>query len=185
MGLILLFVLLPVVELWLLIRVGTVLGPANTIALVIGTGILGASLARSQGLAVLQRMQTEMRAGQPPAATVMEGVAILLAGIVLLTPGLITDVLGFLLLIPPTRKLLLAGITKRLQQSMQSGGGPHVFMGGARGPRPGGPQPPGDGPGIKSVPFVDVTGKRGDGRDADESRDNADGDRSPDDTPNG
>lgn len=102
--LLLLFTIIPVVELYILIKVGAVIGAAPTIALIILTGVAGAYLARTQGLDILARIQTEMNAGHMPAEELIDGAMILAGGIVLLTPGLVTDILGFCLLVPLTRR---------------------------------------------------------------------------------
>jgi len=101
--LLLLFTIVPLVELFLLVKLGTVVGVGPTIALVLFTGILGAWLARQQGLDVLRRVNEDLSQGRMPTEALMDGVLILIAGAVLLTPGLLTDALGFVLLIPRTR----------------------------------------------------------------------------------
>jgi UPF0716 protein FxsA len=102
----LLFLLVPLAELYLLIRVGQVVGAPCTIALVVVTAFLGAALARREGLRTLVAIQEGLAAGRPPTEDLIEGVMILLAGLVLLTPGFVTDALGFLALLPPTRRWL-------------------------------------------------------------------------------
>lgn len=98
-----LFIVIPLVDLAFLIEVGRRIGSAATVLLVILTGILGASLTRRQGAAVLLRARREMEEGRIPAMSLLEGVMILVAGVLLLTPGLITDAVGFALLIPAVR----------------------------------------------------------------------------------
>ena len=105
--LILLFIAIPLIELFLLVQVGERIGLAATVALVVATGILGASLARHQGLATWSRFQQESAGGRPPGQTLLNGLLILVAGAVLLTPGLLTDLTGFALLIPPLRSRLV------------------------------------------------------------------------------
>lgn len=107
----LLFVLVPLVELALLIQVGRWMGVLPTVALVVLTGILGAALARYQGLVTLARFRTALAEGRLPHRELVEGILILLAGAVLLTPGLLTDVTGFLLLVPPLR----GAVAKRIE----------------------------------------------------------------------
>lgn len=102
--LVLLFVAIPLLELALLIWVGQRVGVAATISLVVITGILGASLARHQGLATLERFRRNLDRGELPHRELVDGILILLAGAVLLTPGLLTDTAGFLLLVPPVRQ---------------------------------------------------------------------------------
>jgi len=110
--LILIFTIIPFIELSLLIEVGTHIGTLNTIMLVIITGILGAFMARIAGLSVLFKIQENLRAGIFPADELFDGVLILIAGALLITPGLLTDALGFLLLFSPGR----AGVKKWLKQ---------------------------------------------------------------------
>ena len=98
--LILIFVAVPVLELVLLIRIGNWIGVLPTILLVIATGVVGASLARSQGLAALARMQQELAQGRPPVASMIDGFLIFAAGVLLLVPGIITDVFGVAFLLP-------------------------------------------------------------------------------------
>lgn len=108
--LLLLFTVIPLVELWLLVRLSGVFGFWATIALVIGTGMAGAALARWQGWQALERVRTEMREGMLPAQAIGDGVLIFAAGLLLITPGVLTDVLGLSLLIPPLRKLVMKGL---------------------------------------------------------------------------
>lgn len=102
----LLFVTVPLAELALLVWVGRRMGLLPTVALVVVTGIAGAALARWQGLATLARFRAALDAGRLPHAELVEGMLILVAGAVLLTPGLLTDVGGFLLLVPPVRRFV-------------------------------------------------------------------------------
>ena len=97
------FTIIPVVEIYLLIQIGTIFGALTSIALVIVTGFLGAYLARIQGLQTLFRIQESLREGQMPSGELLDALLIGIAGLVLLTPGFLTDAFGFLLLIPNTR----------------------------------------------------------------------------------
>jgi len=106
-----LFTTVPLVELWLLFKLSEWLGFWTTIAIVLGTGIAGASLARWQGWRAIQRLQNELRQGILPTQALGDGVLILVAAVLLVTPGVITDVLGLLLLIPPVR----AGVRRGLR----------------------------------------------------------------------
>jgi UPF0716 protein FxsA len=108
--LILVFILLPLADFVLLLRVGGVIGFLPTIALAIGTGILGAAMARRQGLGTLVKINRELSSGRVPTAELAEGLLILLAGAVLICPGFITDIMGLLLLVPPVRKMLVRGL---------------------------------------------------------------------------
>jgi len=119
--LILLFTLVPIIELALLIKVGQHIGTMNTVTLVLVTGILGAILAKSQGLKTLNNIQNDLQMGIMPANRLFDGFMILVGGILLLTPGLITDALGFLMLIPYTRALLRIWIKKKTKKMMDEG----------------------------------------------------------------
>ena len=110
-----LFLILPLMELALLIEIGSHIGTLATVGLILATGALGAFLARSQGLEVLRRLRVETAAGRLPAAPMVDGVIILLAGAVLLTPGVVTDILGFLCLVPAFRQLLKALLWRKLR----------------------------------------------------------------------
>lgn len=115
--LLVLFVVVPLLELALLVWVGQRVGILATIALVGVTGILGAALARHQGLATLERFRRNLEQGTLPHRELVDGILILLAAAVLLTPGLLTDAAGFSLLVPPVRRRirrsLLAWIQRR------------------------------------------------------------------------
>jgi len=97
------FIVMPLIELWLLLQVGAHVGWKSTLALVIVTGVTGAWLARAQGAQVMREIQRDMANGVMPAPRLIDGAMILVAGVLLITPGLITDTLGFLLLLPPVR----------------------------------------------------------------------------------
>jgi UPF0716 protein FxsA len=109
----LLLLLVPLVEIYFLIQVGSVIGAIPTIALVVFTALLGAMLLRVQGWTTLQRTRLAMAQGQVPALEMMEGVLLVLAGILLLTPGFFTDGMGFLLLVPPLRRALIRWFLSR------------------------------------------------------------------------
>jgi len=104
--LLLLFTVVPFVELILLIEAGKAIGSMNTIALVVLTGVLGAALARSQGFGIMSRIQYDLQQGQLPADSLMDGALVLAGALFLLTPGFITDFIGFTLLLPFTRTRL-------------------------------------------------------------------------------
>ncbi len=117
----LLFTITPLVELYLLIRLGTYLGVLDAIAIVITTGIVGGLLARNQGLAVLNQIRVELNEGRIPAESLFDGVLILVAGILLITPGLLTDGLGLFLLVPWTRQALKLRIMQRVEERVVPG----------------------------------------------------------------
>jgi len=113
-ALIALFIVLPFVELYLLFKLAGATSAEVALGIVIGTGILGGILARSQGLAVLRRLRNDLRQGKLPADALLDGAFVLVGGVLLLTPGMITDTVGFVLLIPPTRALLKKLLKKKL-----------------------------------------------------------------------
>lgn len=104
--LLLLFIAMPVLEMWVLIEVGGVIGPWPTIGLVLLTAAVGYGLLRQQGFATLMRGQQRMEAGELPAREMVEGMALAVSGALLLTPGFVTDAIGFLGLISPLRAAL-------------------------------------------------------------------------------
>ena len=104
--LLLLFIAVPAVELILLIEIGQRGGAIATIGLIIGTGIIGAALAKQQGINTLARLKKDLENNQLPAEPIVDGLIILLAATVLITPGVITDLIGFLCLVPAFRGLL-------------------------------------------------------------------------------
>lgn len=116
----LLFTLIPLIELYLLITVGSYLGAGLTILVVLGTGMAGAYLARLEGWRTWQKIQNELQNGVTPASELIDGVLILAAGLLLITPGILTDVVGFSLLFPPTRAALKIAIRRALEKRVQS-----------------------------------------------------------------
>ncbi len=110
------FLIIPFVEIYLLLQIGGIVGVLPTIVLVVSTAIIGVALLKRQGLATWQRFQSNMSQGQLPAIEIMEAVALLIGGALLLTPGFFTDIIGFACLIPAIRqKIVLAIIAKRGQ----------------------------------------------------------------------
>jgi len=110
--LLLIFIFIPIIELYLLIQLGARIGFAPTLGLIVLTGILGASLARQQGLSTLARIQNELKNGRPPTDELIEGAMIVVGGIVLLTPGILTDLFGFALMLPKFRKSIASSLKK-------------------------------------------------------------------------
>ena len=115
------FVGAPLVELYLLIEVGSQIGALPTIALSVFTAVLGGMLVRMQGFAVLFRAQSQMANKEIPALELMEGAMLLLVGLALLLPGFITDAIGFLLLLPPTRAPVRSALKRRFTARMGRG----------------------------------------------------------------
>jgi UPF0716 protein FxsA len=110
----LLFVVLPFAELFVIIKVGEAIGVVSTLALLVGMSVVGAALVKREGLGVLRRARERMDRGVVPGRELVDGVLILLAGALLLTPGFITDAVGVLLLLPPVRAGLRAYAIRRL-----------------------------------------------------------------------
>lgn len=113
----LLFVLVPALELFLLIKIGAIIGAGNTFILILVTGAIGSYMAKTQGLSTWKNLNSKMSSGQMPGKELIDGAIILVAGALLLTPGVLTDVVGFLGLIPLTRGLLrgtLLSFAKRI-----------------------------------------------------------------------
>jgi len=105
----------PIVELMLLIEVGGELGALTTVALVILTAVIGVWLVQRQGVAILFRLRETVDRGEPPAVEMLEGALVLFAGLLLLVPGFATDTLGFLLLVPALRLLIVRAVVRRFR----------------------------------------------------------------------
>lgn len=119
--LLILFILVPIGEIYVLLSVGNTIGLGATIALVLATGIAGAYLARTQGLALMMRIQQEITAGRVPTEELIDGAMVLAGGLLLLTPGFCTDLTGFLLLAPFSRKVLKVWLKKMLEKMVAAG----------------------------------------------------------------
>lgn len=119
--LVFLLIALPIAEIALLIGIGRHIGVAMTVALLLLTGLLGAFLARLQGLGVLRKVQSEIAAGRVPASQLVDGVIILLAGVLLIIPGALTDVLAFFCLLPAGRNFLKAWLRRRFAAGVRNG----------------------------------------------------------------
>lgn len=127
----LLFILVPIVEMWVLIEVGSKIGALPTIFLVFFTAVVGLALLRQQGLSTLLRVNQRMEQGQLPAAEILEGMLLAVGGVLLLTPGFVTDIIGFACLLPPSRKLLVASLLRRGVMMASYGAGAASFQQGA------------------------------------------------------
>jgi UPF0716 protein FxsA len=155
----LVFVVLPIAELYVIIQVGGAIGVLPTLALLLLDGLLGAWLARTQGRAAWRRFNEATAAGRVPAKEVYDGAAIIFGGALLLSPGFITDILGVFLLLPPTRALLRKTLMRGARYFGPTRGFfflydriPGTGQGSSGGRRPGpGPQP-GPGPGPEGPP---------------------------------
>ena len=109
------FTIIPIIEIYLLIEIGSMFGVLTAVTLVILTGFLGAFLARMQGLQTLYRIQESLREGRMPSGELLDALLIVIAGLVLLTPGFLTDSAGFLLLIPATRNLIKYWLRRQIE----------------------------------------------------------------------
>jgi UPF0716 protein FxsA len=116
--LVLLFVAVPLVELFVILQVGDLIGIWPTIAILIADSILGSVLMRSQGRASWRRFNAALGEGRPPAREVLDGALVIFGGALLLTPGFVTDILGLCLLVPPTRAVVRAMLVRRLAHRM-------------------------------------------------------------------
>ncbi len=131
--LLILFLTVPLLEIYLLIQVGSVIGALPTVFLVVFTAVVGAFLLRMQGFATMRRVQATLARGELPAIEMLEGLVLLISGALLLTPGFFTDIVGFLCLIPPLRRRLILWL---LENSFFGGGmSPPPSSGDSHGPR--------------------------------------------------
>ena len=121
--LLILFTVVPLIELALLIKLGNLIGLWPTILIVIATGVLGAALARSQGTRAVGAIRAELAQGRAPTENLINGLLILVGGVVLLTPGLLTDLLGFSLLVPFTRDWFKKKLRSRLRRYAERNSG--------------------------------------------------------------
>ena len=110
-----LFIGVPLIEIYLFIKLGGLIGALATVVLVIVTALIGVSLLRAQGFNTMAKFQQEITTGQLPASTMLEGVALIFGGALLLTPGFLTDTIGFLCLIPFTRQTIIAWAIKNMK----------------------------------------------------------------------
>lgn len=119
--LLLLFTIVPLIELYILIKIGSYIGGLNTVLLVVATALLGAFLARLEGLRTLQQIQSSLSQGQIPAEELIDGVLILVGGIMLITPGVLTDLFALVLLFPFTRTYFKRWLRRRFDRMVSSG----------------------------------------------------------------
>ncbi len=145
--LLLIFIVLPIAEIYVIVKVGEAIGILPTLALLIVDGFVGAALARSQGAAAWRRFSEAIAAGRAPTREVLDGAMIIVGGAFLLAPGFITDVIGLSLLLPPTRALLRGFVTRVARRRatfhvfVPPGGAPRSGPGAPRGAGPGAPPP--------------------------------------------
>ncbi len=117
--LVVLFIGVPFAEIYVLLQVGHAVGVVNTLALLIFISVVGAWLAKREGLGVLRRMQRSIDNGRVPGAELVDGFLILLAGALMLTPGFLTDILAILLLLPPVRAVVRRELRRRIARRIQ------------------------------------------------------------------
>lgn len=134
--LLLLFTVVPLVELYLLLYLGTVLGFWPTVGIVAFTGVVGAALAKHEGLRVWRKWQESLAGGAVPEDGIVGGLLVLIGGVLLVTPGVLTDLTGFSLLIPPTRKVIADIVRRRLERGVANGSVQVVGFGGLSGAGP-------------------------------------------------
>jgi UPF0716 protein FxsA len=140
--LVLLFIVVPIAELYVIIQVGQAIGALPTIAILIADSIIGSMLLRAQGRAAWRRFNTAVGEGRMPAREVTDGVLIIFGGAFLITPGFLSDIIGLILLIPPTRAAIRALIARRFVPRMVQERTAFIWR--TEGPTPGrGPQRPG------------------------------------------
>jgi UPF0716 protein FxsA len=119
--LLILFVIVPVTELYILIEVGKKIGGLTTIGIIILTGIIGAYLVKGQGFMILKKIQSDLNEGIIPGDSLIQGAIILAGGIFLLTPGFVTDIIGFIFLIPVSRRVVKKYLLKWLKRKIKEG----------------------------------------------------------------
>ncbi|MCT4563236.1 MAG: FxsA family protein [Maledivibacter sp.] len=119
--LILLFTITPIVELFLLLELSKITSIWTTIGIVLVTGVIGASLAKSQGRLIITKIRMELNEGRMPGDQLINGLCVLVGGALLLTPGIVTDILGFSLVIPVTREIFKGFVKKILSKRLQDG----------------------------------------------------------------
>lgn len=119
--LVLLFTVVPALEIFLLFKVGGSIGAMNTFLIVILTGIVGAALAKSQGLSILMKIQNQVNQGSIPGNEIIQGLMVFAGGLLLLTPGFATDILGFSLVMPGPRHLLVGIVKSAVMRGMKNG----------------------------------------------------------------
>ncbi len=154
------FLVLPILEIWVLLQVGSVIGAAETFGLVILVSAIGAFMVRREGFGLISRIQQRLNSGELPTKELVDGVLVAVAGALMLTPGFVTDGIGLLCLFPPTRAVIRTALIARYRDRIVVAG-PGAAMGGAAGMRGpggfgpgfGGPGGPANGPGRRGPGF--------------------------------
>jgi UPF0716 protein FxsA len=122
-----LFIIVPIIEIWLFVLSGRYIGILPTLAIVLFTGFIGAGFAKREGLGVWRRAREIMRSGRIPGEEIIEGLCILVGGVLLLTPGYLTDVAGLILLLPSVRKRVVRRVRRWLKERLTKGKGQFSF----------------------------------------------------------
>lgn len=138
----LLFAIMPIIEIALLVKVGGIIGGWNTIGIVLLTAFIGAYFVRREGVSTLQTAQLKMQRGEMPGKELVDGLMLAVAGVLMVTPGFITDIFGILLVVPGTRHIIAAFVTKHMKMRAvttasfhQQGFGQHNPFEGGQGPQ--------------------------------------------------
>jgi len=116
-----LFAIIPIIELYLLLKIGAIIGPLNTIIIILITASVGAFLAKQEGFRVIGKINQAIREGKAPTHELLSGLFILIGGFLLLTPGFLTDIAGITMLIPPIRKIYCRAAEKFIQKKFELG----------------------------------------------------------------
>lgn len=119
--LLILFTVVPIIEIYLIIKAGQLIGPLPTVLLLLAISFAGAWLVRAQGFQTLRSIQNELAQGRLPAAQLLDGAMVLVGGVLLLTPGFFTDLLGLFFLIPITRSFIKRLVVSWLQRRLEHG----------------------------------------------------------------
>ncbi|HHU64277.1 MAG TPA: FxsA family protein [Clostridiales bacterium] len=117
----LLFTVVVIAELWLLIKLGQYIGLGYTLLVLLATGVLGVVLAKSQGMIILNNIKRDIREGIMPGVNLINGLCVLIGGILLVVPGILTDIIGFLFIVPVTRNIIRKYILKRIRRMIDAG----------------------------------------------------------------
>ena len=119
-----------IVEIFLIVKIGGAIGFLPTVSIVLCTGMTGVWLLRQQGFKLITQLNNRLNQGQLPATELLEGVALMIGGVMLVTPGFLTDISGFCLLLPWTRKMLISRLSSVLEKQIQSGSNVTYYQGG-------------------------------------------------------
>jgi len=123
-----LFIIVPIIEITVLMQVGALIGAWPTVAIVIISAWLGAKYVRQQGLATLQSVQTKMAQGEMPSSEIVTGLMLLVAGVLLVTPGFVTDIFGLVLLVPKARQALVSTVQQHIKTNPTGGFGANAHF---------------------------------------------------------